>query len=69
MGSMGAIQERGLTGEKRSFSKNRYFQARLKEKDRSTGTRRQTFFIDVYKQSYLKYKLSDLSQFAGAKYD
>ncbi len=34
MGSMGAMQGRGLTGEKRSFSKDRYFQADVKSEDK-----------------------------------
>ena len=34
MGSMGAMQGRGLTGEKRSYSKDRYFQADVKSEDK-----------------------------------
>ncbi len=34
MGSMGAMQGRGLTGEKRSFSKDRYFQADVRSEDK-----------------------------------
>lgn len=34
MGSMGAMQGRGLSGEKRSFSKDRYFQADVKSEDK-----------------------------------
>ena len=34
MGSMGAMQGRGLTGEKRSFSKDRYFQADVTSEDK-----------------------------------
>ncbi|WP_342319068.1 IMP dehydrogenase [Corynebacterium mayonis] len=34
MGSMGAMQGRGLTGEKRSFSKDRYFQAEVSSEDK-----------------------------------
>ena len=34
MGSMGAMQGRGLTGEKRSFSKDRYFQADVASEDK-----------------------------------
>lgn len=34
MGSLGAMQGRGLTGEKRSFSKDRYFQADVKSEDK-----------------------------------
>lgn len=34
MGSMGAMQGRGLTGEKRSYSKDRYFQADVRSEDK-----------------------------------
>ena len=34
MGSLGAMQGRGLTGEKRSYSKDRYFQADVKSEDK-----------------------------------
>ncbi|EEI15964.1 inosine-5'-monophosphate dehydrogenase [Corynebacterium lipophiloflavum DSM 44291] len=34
MGSMGAMQGRGLSGEKRSFSKDRYFQADVASEDK-----------------------------------
>ena len=34
MGSMGAMQGRGLSGEKRSYSKDRYFQADVKSEDK-----------------------------------
>ncbi|MCQ9343189.1 IMP dehydrogenase [Corynebacterium kozikiae] len=34
MGSMGAMQGRGLTGEKKSYSKDRYFQADVKSEDK-----------------------------------
>ena len=34
MGSMGAMQGRGLSGEKRSFSKDRYFQADVRSEDK-----------------------------------
>lgn len=34
MGSMGAMQGRGLTGEKRSYSKDRYFQGDVKSEDK-----------------------------------
>ncbi len=34
MGSMGAMQGRGLTGEKRSYSQDRYFQADVKSEDK-----------------------------------
>ena len=34
MGSMGAMQGRGLTGEKRSYSKDRYFQAEVSSEDK-----------------------------------
>ncbi|OFP36211.1 IMP dehydrogenase [Corynebacterium sp. HMSC071B10] len=34
MGSMGAMQGRGLSGEKRSFSKDRYFQADVTSEDK-----------------------------------
>lgn len=34
MGSMGAMQGRGLTGEKRSYSKDRYFQADVKSEEK-----------------------------------
>lgn len=34
MGSMGAMQGRGLSGEKRSYSKDRYFQAGVKSEDK-----------------------------------
>ena len=34
MGSMGAMQGRGLTGEKRSYSKDRYFQADVESEDK-----------------------------------
>lgn len=34
MGSMGAMQGRGLSGEKRSYSKDRYFQADVKSDDK-----------------------------------
>ncbi|AKE40633.1 inosine 5-monophosphate dehydrogenase [Corynebacterium kutscheri] len=34
MGSMGAMQGRGLSGEKRSYSKDRYFQADVKNEDK-----------------------------------
>ena len=34
MGSMGAMQGRGLTGEKRSFSKDRYFQADVQSEEK-----------------------------------
>lgn len=34
MGSMGAMQGRGLTGEKRSYSKDRYFQADVSSEDK-----------------------------------
>ncbi|WKD56930.1 Inosine-5'-monophosphate dehydrogenase [Corynebacterium capitovis DSM 44611] len=34
MGSMGAMQGRGLTGEKRSYSKDRYFQADVTSEDK-----------------------------------
>lgn len=34
MGSMGAMQGRGLSGEKKSFSKDRYFQADVKSEDK-----------------------------------
>ena len=34
MGSMGAMQGRGLSGEKRSYSKDRYFQADVRSEDK-----------------------------------
>lgn len=34
MGSMGAMQGRGLSGEKKSYSKDRYFQADVKSEDK-----------------------------------
>ena len=34
MGSLGAMQGRGLSGEKRSFSKDRYFQADVKSEEK-----------------------------------
>ena len=34
MGSLGAMQGRGLTGEKRSYSKDRYFQADVKSEEK-----------------------------------
>ncbi|WP_291313161.1 IMP dehydrogenase [Corynebacterium sp. UBA2622] len=34
MGSMGAMQGRGLSGEKRSYSKDRYFQAEVSSEDK-----------------------------------
>ena len=34
IGSMGAMQGRGLTGEKRSYSKDRYFQADVRSEDK-----------------------------------
>ena len=34
MGSLGAMQGRGLSGEKRSYSKDRYFQADVKSEDK-----------------------------------
>ena len=34
MGSMGAMQGRGLSGEKRSYSKDRYFQADVKSEEK-----------------------------------
>lgn len=34
MGSMGAMQGRGLTGEKRSYSKDRYFQSDVRSEDK-----------------------------------
>lgn len=34
MGSMGAMQGRGLSGEKRSYSKDRYFQSDVKSEDK-----------------------------------
>lgn len=34
MGSMGAMQGRGLTGEKRSYSKDRYFQGDVRSEDK-----------------------------------
>ena len=34
MGSLGAMQGRGLSGEKRSFSKDRYFQAAVKSEEK-----------------------------------
>lgn len=34
MGSMGAMQGRGLSGEKRSYSKDRYFQADVRNEDK-----------------------------------
>ena len=34
LGSMGAMQGRGLTGEKRSYSKDRYFQADVKSEEK-----------------------------------
>lgn len=34
MGSMGAMQGRGLSGERRSYSKDRYFQADVRSEDK-----------------------------------
>ena len=34
MGSMGAMQGRGLSGERKSYSKDRYFQADVKSEDK-----------------------------------